>query len=117
MKSKLIFVGAVLLALSSQTFAKKVDNPLLSCYEFGTIADMVITYRMSGVDQAKMVRTMKKTGEDPQHEIRANVGLKLIEKAYAVEVPKDLDAQRKEITKFIKEQKQYCDDVLKIEVD
>lgn len=114
MKFKSVFVGFTLLAIGSQSFAQPIDHPFIKCNEYEVLANKVMTQRINGTDQKIMVRAMELTGEDPRFGIQANMGLKMIEKAFAVNVPNNTNAVQKEIIikKFTDEQKQFCKDLL-----
>lgn len=114
MKLKAVFAGLAVMALTSQTFAQRIDHPFIKCDEYENLAQKIMTYRANGADQKKMVRAMELTGEDPQFGIQANMGLSLIEKAFAVNVPKNADKRTKAkvVADFAQQEKQFCDDLL-----
>jgi hypothetical protein len=114
MKLKAVFAGLAVVALTSQTFAQRIDHPFIKCNEYENLAQKIMTYRANGADQKKMIRAMELTGEDPQFGIQANMGLKMIEKAFAVNVPQNADNRTKAkiVANFTQQQKQFCDDIL-----
>ncbi len=114
MKITSLVVGVALLTVASQAFSQRMDHPFIKCNEFEVLANVIMSYRVKGADQEKLVRAMQRTGEDPHFGIQANIGLKMIEKAFAVDVPKNADgtAKAKIVADFTNQQKQFCEDLL-----
>lgn len=80
----------------------------LGCEEIEDLSKDIMRFRLHGAPKNWMIQQIKKSIYNPNEEIYAHIGVKLIESAFKIEDPKDESQRRELVRSFGQEYKDLC---------